>query len=50
MPLSVASRLLGALRSDDVQLTIVKGGGHRLSQPREIDLILRTVAGLVETA
>ena len=50
VPLSVASRLLGALRSDDVQLTIVKGGGHRLSQPREIDLILRTVAGLVETA
>jgi hypothetical protein len=36
------------LRSADVQLTIVKGGGHRLSQPHEIDAILRTVAALLE--
>ena len=50
VPLSVASRLLGALRSDDVQLTIVKGGGHRLSQPHEIEAILRTVEGLLERA
>ena len=49
VPVEIASRLLGALRSADVQLTIVKGGGHRLSEPREIALILRTAAGLLET-
>jgi hypothetical protein len=27
---------------------VIKGGGHRLSEPREIDAILRTVAGLLE--
>ena len=48
VPLGVAQRLLGRLRSADVQLKIVKGGGHRLSQPHEIAAILRTVAELLE--
>ncbi|MEO5971878.1 MAG: alpha/beta hydrolase [Sphingomicrobium sp.] len=48
VPLDVAQRLLGRLRSADVQLNILKGGGHRLSEPHEIDAILRTVAELVE--
>lgn len=48
VPLPVAYRLFQQLRSADVQLTIVKGGGHRLSEPREIGTILRTVAGLLE--
>ena len=50
VPLPVAYRLLQQLRSADVQLTIIKDGGHRLSEPREIDTILRTVAGLLEPA
>jgi pimeloyl-ACP methyl ester carboxylesterase len=50
VPLAVASQLMEQLRSADVQLTIVKGGGHRLSEPHEIDLILRTVAALLEPA
>jgi hypothetical protein len=37
------------LRSADVQLKILKGGGHRLSEPHEIAAILRTVAGLLES-
>jgi hypothetical protein len=37
-----------ALRSADVQLTIFKGGGHRLSAPHEIDTILRTVGSLID--
>jgi hypothetical protein len=37
-----------ALHSADVQLQVIKGGGHRLSEPREIDAILRTVAALTE--
>ncbi|MBA2771470.1 MAG: alpha/beta hydrolase, partial [Sphingomonas sp.] len=48
VPLPVACRLLQQLHSADVQLTIVKAGGHRLSQPHEIDAILHTVAGLLE--
>ena len=49
VPLDVANRLLRQLRSADVQLTIIKGGGHRLSEPHEIDAILTVLAGLVET-
>lgn len=50
VPLEIAFRTMQALRSADVQLTVVKGGGHRLSEPSEIDLILRTLAGLLEPA
>jgi pimeloyl-ACP methyl ester carboxylesterase len=48
VPLDVAFRTMRALRSADVQLNVLKGGGHRLSEPREIEAILRTVAGLTE--
>ena len=50
VPVDVAHRTLRAIRSGDVQLTIIKGGGHRLSEPHEIDAILRTVASLLEPA
>jgi hypothetical protein len=36
------------LRSADVQLTLIKGGGHRLSALHEIQAILRATAELVE--
>jgi pimeloyl-ACP methyl ester carboxylesterase len=49
VPLDVAFRLTRQLRSSDVQLNVIKGGGHRLSEPHEIDAILRTVADLLET-
>ena len=48
VPLAVAAKLVRQLRSDDVQLLTIKGGGHRLSEPHEIDAILRTVAALME--
>jgi pimeloyl-ACP methyl ester carboxylesterase len=50
VPLDVAFRTMRALRSADVQLNVLKGGGHRLSEPHEIDAILRTLAGLLEPA
>jgi len=50
VPLDVAFRTMSALRSPDVQLNVIKGGGHRLSEPHEIDAILRTVANLLEPA
>ncbi|WP_294171348.1 alpha/beta hydrolase [uncultured Sphingomonas sp.] len=50
VPFEVAVRLKDALRSADVQLTIVKGGGHRLSEPSEVRTMLRTAADLLELA
>ena len=48
VPLDIAFRLKDRLRSGDVQVTVMKGAGHRLSAPHEIDAILRTVALLLE--
>ncbi|MFL6733785.1 MAG: alpha/beta fold hydrolase [Sphingomicrobium sp.] len=50
VPIEVATRLMGRLRSADVQLTIVKGGGHRLSEPHEIRTILRALDDLLESS
>jgi pimeloyl-ACP methyl ester carboxylesterase len=50
IPLRIALQTLRAVRSSDVQLNVLKGGGHRLSTPHEIDAILRTVAALLEPA
>ena len=49
VPLEIANRLMRQLRSADVQLTTIKGGGHRLSEPNEIAAILTVLAGLLET-
>ncbi|NUT00976.1 MAG: alpha/beta hydrolase [Sphingomonas sp.] len=48
VPLDIALRLKDRARSADVQVTVIKGGGHRLSEAHEIDAILRTVAAIVE--
>ena len=48
VPLEIAFRLKDKLRSADVQVTVIKGGGHRLSEAHEIQTILRTVSSLVE--
>jgi len=48
VPLDVTFRLKDKLRSADVQVTAIKGGGHRLSEAHEIETILRTVSSLVE--
>ena len=50
VPPEIACRTMAALRSADVQLNLIKAGGHRLSEPREIETILRTVANLLEPA
>lgn len=46
VPPEISLRLAAALRSPDVQITLVKGGDHRLSRDGDIDLLLRTVAAL----
>jgi len=50
VPLEVAFRTMRTLRSSDVQLNVLKGGGHRLSEPNEIQAIVRTIATLLEPA
>jgi pimeloyl-ACP methyl ester carboxylesterase len=47
VPVEIAMRTLRQLRSADVQLTVVKGGDHRLSEPRQIEAILRPTAALL---
>jgi pimeloyl-ACP methyl ester carboxylesterase len=49
VPPSIAFRLGRALRSDDVQTILVKGGDHRLSRPQDLDLLVQTVARLIES-
>jgi pimeloyl-ACP methyl ester carboxylesterase len=46
--LGVALKLMADLRSSDVQLRLVKGAGHRLSEPHEIHAILVELHGLLE--
>ena len=46
VPPEISLRLSAALRSSDVQVTLVKGGDHRLSREQDIALLLRTVAAL----
>ena len=48
VPPDISFRLARALRSQDVQVTIVKGGDHRLSREGDIALLLRTVASLTK--
>ncbi len=46
VPPAISLRLAAALRSDDVQVTLVKGRDHRLSRDGDIALLLRTLAAL----
>lgn len=46
VPVEISLRLAAALRSDDIQVTLVKGGDHRLSRETDIALLLRSLAAL----
>lgn len=48
VPVGVAFKLLESIHSGDVQLLLIKQSGHRLSQPHEIEALLRTIAVLAE--
>ena len=48
VPWQISQQLADKLRSDAVQLTLVKDGDHRLSRPQDIALLLRTVDGLLQ--
>src|SRR5690606_11865098 len=46
VPPGISLRVAGQVRSNDVQVTLVKHGDHRLSRPADIDLLLRTIAAI----
>lgn len=48
VPWEISARLAEALRSDDVQVSYIKDGDHRLSRPQDIALLLRTIGGLLD--
>jgi pimeloyl-ACP methyl ester carboxylesterase len=48
VPMGVPIKLMSDLRSSDVQLRLIKNGGHRLSEPHEIHAILVELHGLLE--
>ncbi len=47
VPWEVSRSLMARLRSADVQLTLVKGGDHRLSAPSDLALLFRTLESLL---
>jgi pimeloyl-ACP methyl ester carboxylesterase len=48
VPWEIALRLEQALRSDDVQVALVKDGDHRLSRPEDIERLIRVVEEMVK--
>jgi len=48
VPWQIAKRLMETLGSADVQLTLVKGGDHRLQRPGDLQTLLGLAAGLFE--
>jgi pimeloyl-ACP methyl ester carboxylesterase len=49
VPWQHAERLIDRLLYDDVRLTYVRDGDHRLSRPQDLDLLKRVVAGMVDS-
>ncbi len=48
VPWKLAIRLAERLESDDVEITLVKGGSHRLSEPEDLERLGTTLARLLE--
>jgi pimeloyl-ACP methyl ester carboxylesterase len=49
VPWDISMQLAARLRSDDVQVTLIKDGDHRLSREQDVVLLIATVAALLET-
>lgn len=47
VPWQHAQRLAEAMPLDDVSLTLIPDGDHRLSRPQDIELLLKTIEGLI---
>lgn len=50
VPATHAVKVFNALHGNDITLTLIKGGDHRLSSPGQLALIRETVLRLAERA
>lgn len=50
VPWSTAARIMDKVSSDDVEVTYVKSGDHRLSEPGDLARLERTLSGLLDHA
>ncbi|MER9319354.1 alpha/beta hydrolase [Mesorhizobium sp. M0659] len=50
VPASHALKLVSLLPADDVTLSLIPDGDHRLSRPQDLDLLLRAVGDMVQRA
>lgn len=48
VPPAHALKLVGLLPSDDVTLSLIPDGDHRLSRPQDLDMLLRAVEAIME--
>lgn len=48
VPYTHALKLLDHLPADDVTLSLVRDGDHRLSRPQDLDMLVRTTEAMVE--
>ena len=48
VPVSHALKLVSLLPADDVTLSLIPDGDHRLSRPQDLDMLVRTVAAMAE--
>ena len=48
VPWQTSLRLADRLRSGDVEVTLVKAGEHRLSEPHDLDRLCAVLAGLLD--
>lgn len=47
VPYAHALKLAGLLPADDVTVSLIPGGDHRLSRPEDLDLLVRAVEGVI---
>jgi pimeloyl-ACP methyl ester carboxylesterase len=50
VPASHALKLVGLLPADDVTLSLIPEGDHRLSRPQDLDMLVRSVGAMVRQA
>ena len=48
VPWEMGQRLMDHLESQDVQLTLIKDGDHRLSSPEQLEILRNAVAAMSE--
>jgi hypothetical protein len=48
VPTSHALKLVSHLPADDVTLSLIPDGDHRLSRPQDLDMLIQAVEAMVE--